>query len=262
MSEDISIIKDETVVRRAKILTRLELDGQLTIRELSRLFNVSEVTIRNDLNLLEEKNLLIRTRGGAIKRQRVGLDFKLSVKAQQHLDEKKKIGRKAAELINDGDTIILDSGTTTMEIAKNLGEFNDLTVITNALNIAGYLSQYKNLKVIMLGGYMRENSLSLVGPMAEHALRNYFCDKVFLGVDGFEANYGISTPNIEEAYLNRTMIEVAKEVIVVTDSSKFKRKSFAFIAPSAKIFCVVTDANIPVDEQQLLEKAGIKVYAV
>jgi DeoR family transcriptional regulator of aga operon len=251
---------DETVSRRAYILSRLEAEGQLGIRELSALCRVSEVTIRNDLNHLAAKNLLIRTRGGAIKQIPVGLDFKLSVKARQHQEEKQRIGRRAAKIIMDGETIILDSGTTTLEIAKNLSGFNDLTVITNALNIAGHLSNYKNIKVIILGGYLRENSLSLVGPMAEKSLQNYFCDKVFLGVDGFDSKYGISTPNIEEAYLNRLMIEVAKESIVVTDSSKFGRRSFAFIAPISKINSLVTDQGLPQDENILLTNAGIKVY--
>jgi DeoR family transcriptional regulator of aga operon len=164
--------KQETASRRAKMLAQLEENGQLSVKKLSRSFNVSEVTIRNDLNYLEKNNFLIRSRGGALKNQRVGLDFKLNEKSKQHLPEKQAIGRRAAELIKEGDTIILDSGTTTMEIAKNLSNFDNLTVITNALNIAGYLSGYGNIKIIMLGGYLRANSLSLVGPMAESALHH------------------------------------------------------------------------------------------
>ncbi len=254
--------KDLTIQRRAKIIKMLEQEGQVQVPTLSRLFNVSPVTIRNDLAQLEQKNMLIRTRGGAIRPQRVGIDFKLNEKAKKHFKEKQAIGRKAAELIQDGDTIILDSGTTTMEIAKNLCDFQNLTVITNALNIAQQLADCKNIRVIVPGGILRKNALSLVGPMAESAIRNYYCDKFFLGVDGIDAQYGVSTPNAEEAYLNRIMIELARETFVVTDSSKFKKRSFAFIAPMSKIHYVITDKNIPEDEKANLEKAGLQVILV
>ncbi len=251
--------RDLTVQRRAKILELIESEGQVQVLRLSKMFRVSTVTIRNDLDHLEKKNLLIRTRGGAIRPQRVGIDFKLNEKAQKHFKEKQAIGRKAAELIQDGDTIILDSGTTTMEIAKNLGNFKNLTVITNALNIAQQLADFTNIRVLVPGGILRKNALSLVGPMAETAIRNYFCDKLFLGVDGIDAQYGISTPNVEEAYLNRIMIDISREVFVVTDSSKFNKRSFALIAPMAKVNGVITDAHIPEAEKERIEKQGIQV---
>ncbi len=251
-----------TVQRRARILEMLEKEGQVQVEQLRQAFNVSAVTIRNDLAHLEKKNLLIRTRGGAIRPQRVAVDFKLTEKAQKHFKEKQVIGRKAAELIQDGDTIILDSGTTTLEIAKNLAHFNELTVITNAINIAHLLANYQNIRVIVPGGILRKNALSLVGPMAEQAIQNYYCDKLFLGVDGIEADFGISTPNIEEAYLNRIMISISREVFVVTDSSKFNKRSFAFIAPMSNIHYVITDKNIPQEEKAKLEKAGVQVICV
>jgi len=251
--------KEETVSRRSKILTQLEEHGQINVKQLSQYFNVSEVTIRNDLTYLENKNLLIRSRGGAIKQQRVGIDFKLTVKTKKYQTEKQKIGRLAVDLIKEDDTIILDSGTTTAEIARNLGRFNKLTVITNALNIACILSDFSNIRVIILGGYLRANSLSLVGPMAESALRHYYVDKVFLGVDGIDSGHGISTPNIEEAYLNRTMIEMSKEVFVVTDSSKFNKRSFALIVPVNALDFVITDSGIPDDEKKNLQNAEVQI---
>lgn len=254
--------KDLTIQRRAKISEMLEQDGQVQVLTLSKLFGVSPVTIRNDLAQLEKKNILIRTRGGAIRPQRVGIDFKLHEKTKRNFKQKQAIGLKAAELIQDGDTIILDSGSTTMEIAKHLGQFNELTVITNALNIAQLLAEYKNIRVIVPGGILRKNALSLVGPMAENAIRNYYCDKFFLGVDGIDAGYGVSTPNAEEAYLNRIMIEISRETYVVTDSSKFKKRSFAFIAPMDKIHYVITDHNIPENEKTTLEKNGVQVILV
>jgi len=254
--------KELTIQRRAKILEMLERDGQVQVLTLSKMFNVSPVTIRNDFAQLEQKNMLIRTRGGAIRPQRVGIDFKLNEKAKKNFKQKQAIGRQAAGLIQNGDTIILDSGTTTMEIAKNLCDFQELTVITNALNIAQQLADCKNIRVIVPGGILRKNALSLVGPMAENAIRNYYCDKFFLGVDGIDSQYGVSTPNAEEAYLNRIMIDIAREVYVVTDSSKFKKRSFAFIAPMDKIHAVITDKNIPPDEKENLGKIGVQVILV
>lgn len=254
--------KDMTLDRRAKIIKKLELNGQVRVLELSNEFNVSDVTIRNDLAQLEEKGLLIRSRGGAMKPQRVGIDYKLFEKSKRNLKEKQAIGKKAAELLNEGDTIIIDSGTTAMEVAGNLSKFENITVITNALNIASQLSNFDKIKVIMLGGMLRHNSLSLTGPIAENSLKNYYCDKLIIGVDGIDSQYGISTPNIEEAQLNRLMIEISKEVIVVTDSSKFLRRSFAFIAPMKDVDTVITDTNIPKEELQRLENLGLRAILV
>src|SRR5690606_802163 len=151
----------------------------------------------------------------------VGLDDPLSDKQKKHLTEKKEIGKTAVALIEDGNTIILASGTTTFEVAKTLGKTEELTVIKNAINVATLLVEYKNINVIVPGGTLRKNSMSLVGILAEKGFQNYFCDQLFLGVDGFDTNYGISTPNIEEAHLNQIMIGMSKKVIVVADSSKF-----------------------------------------
>lgn len=254
--------KDETSDRRAKIIDLIEQVGIVKVAALSIKFSVSEVTIRNDLVQLEKKNVLIRAHGGAMKYQRVGIDFELDIKSKKHLEEKERIGKRAAELIKDGDTIIIDSGTTTLQIAKNLARINNLTVITNSLNIAGQLVGQSNVKVIMPGGMLRRKSLSLIGPVAENSIKNYYCDKVFLGVDGIDTKYGISTPNSEEAHLNNIMINISREIIVVTDSSKFCRKSFAFIAPLSKIDTIITDKNIPEDEKLNLEKSEINLLVV
>lgn len=250
---------NSTVERRMLILQKLNAEGQLDVTSLSKELAVSEVTIRNDLNWLEKKNMLIRARGGAIKAERVGAEFSLSEKNKLHYEEKLRIGKAAASLIESGDTIILDSGTTTLEINNNLAGIEPLTVITNALNIANRLAEHKHVNVIVPGGILRKNSLSLVGTTAEESFRNYFCDKLFLAVDGFSTLYGLSTPNVEEAHLNRVMISIAKQVIVVADSSKFQKRSFAFIAPVSDIDIVVTDPGIPEEDKKRLETAGIKV---
>jgi DeoR family transcriptional regulator of aga operon len=254
---------NSTIDRRRGILELLNKNGQVKVGQLSKLFKVSVVTIRNDLTHLEEKGLLIKTRGGGIKTSpRVGIDYKLNEKSQIHSAEKQLIGKKAASIIEDNDIIIIDSGTTTLEIAKNLHSLNNLTVITNALNIASQLVDYENMRVILLGGLLRSTSLSLIGPISENSIKSFYCDKLFLGVDGIDSNYGITTPNPEEAHLNKLMIDISKQVIVVTDSSKFKRRSFVHIAPMTKIHTVITDSNIPEDELKNLQNYGVEVLII
>lgn len=253
-------VRSSTVERRKFILTELNLAGQVYVNKLSEMLEVSEVTIRNDLEQLEKKKMLIRARGGAMKIENaVGIDHHISEKDKLHSAEKARIGKVAAMLINEYETVIIDSGTTTMEIARNLSHLSEITVITNALNIAGQLMQYPGFHLIVPGGYLRKSSLSLMGPLAEKNFQNLYVDKVFLGVDGFDTRHGIYTPNIDEAALNEIMIRNSKEVILVSDSSKFFRKSLAYICGIDRLHKVVTDSGIPDDDRKRLEDAGIEV---
>jgi DeoR family transcriptional regulator, aga operon transcriptional repressor len=251
---------DSTVGRRKNILHLLGEKGEVHVAELSRLFKVSEVTIRNDLDQLEQKNTLIRARGGALKFEGgVAVDQRLDDKSKINFAAKQAIGKTAGKLVFEAETIIIDSGSTTAELVKHLPQLQDLTVITNALNIANLIGNSNNINMIMPGGYLRKNSLSLVGPLAEKSLQRFNVDKVFLGVDGFDSRMGIYTPNVEEARLNELMIEIAKEVIVLVDSSKFRKRSFAFICSLEQIDKVVTDALIEAEDKKRLEDAGIEV---
>jgi len=250
-----------TVERRMNILKKLSLHDQVFVKELSTEFGVSEVTIRNDLEQLESKNLLVRARGGAMNTtQVVSQDLQLGEKHKLNMTEKAGIGKAAARLIKDSDTVIIDSGTTTLEIVRNLAiTLQNVTIITNALNIANQLVSISNINLIIPGGVLRKNSLSLIGPLAEKSFKNFYVDKVFLGVDGFDTMHGISTPNIDEAALNQIMIDIAREVIVVADSSKFLRKSLAFICKLDRIDTVITDSGISAEDKKRLEEAGIQV---
>jgi DeoR family transcriptional regulator, aga operon transcriptional repressor len=250
-----------TVERRMAIMNMLTDNPEIYVHELSKKFGVSEVTIRNDLKNLEKKKILIRARGGAMKIEPVvSYDRWLWEKDKINYLEKQKIGKAAASLIKESDTVILDSGTTTIEVVKNISpEITSLTIITNALNIANQAVLNNNINLIIPGGYLRKNSLSLVGSLAEKSLRNFFVDKVFIGVDGFDPHVGIFTPNVDEANLNQVMIEISKEVIVVTDSTKFLRKSLAFICNIDRINTVVTDSGIHDEDKKILESSGIKV---
>lgn len=253
-----------TVTRRAKILEELEAKGQVSVSELSNMFKISEVTIRNDLSHLEKQNMLIRARGGAIKIKfyRMGFDPSLSDKQKEFLKEKQRIGKAAAELLEEGDTVVMDSGTTTTEVAKNLENFKNLTIITNALNIASILAGFEGLNIFMPGGSLRKKSLSLVGVLADESFEKFYCDKLILGADGFDTKHGLSTPNSEEAHLKQIMIKIAKKVVAVADSSKFERRRFAFVAPISDIDVVVTDSGIKEDDKVRLEKNGVEVIVV
>lgn len=252
--------RDTTVGRRNGILQLLSERGEVHVSELSRKFRVSEVTIRNDLDQLEQKNTLIRARGGAIRIEtRMAYDQRVADKSKIHFREKALIGKAAVKHVMESDIIIIDSGSTTSEMVRNFPDFRDLTVVTNALDIANQLIPKSNINVIIPGGYLRKNSISLVGPMAEKSLRNLNVDKAFLGVDGIDTRYGLYTPNIEEARLNEIMIEISREVILLVDSSKFKVRSLALICPISRIHKVITDTNLQPDDKKRLEDAGVNV---
>ena len=251
--------KKSTVERRSIIINELEQKGKVDVRELSKMFGVSEVTIRNDLAQLEKKNILIRARGGALKMDPVGIDYHISEKDKINIKAKQLIGIRAAQFVNNGDTIMIDSGTTAMELVRNLDEKLELTVITNALNIANQFYNRNNVQVIIPGGVLRNKSFSLIGSAAEKSLKNYFCDKLFLGVDGFDIENGLSTPNLEESHFNTTMIEMSHQIIVLADSSKIGKRSLAFICPVSQVDYLVTDSGISIEQKNALENLGVQV---
>ena len=248
--------------RRTKILELLAEHGKVGVSELSRLFKTSEVTIRNDLKDLHRQGLLRRAHGGAVKVETVSVDPSLQVKAEQHADEKRRIGAAAAALVKDGDSIILDSGTTTQQIAKQIKGKKELTVITNGLNIALELLGSKGVQLILLGGMVRENSFSAVGHFAEEMLGQLSANKLFLAVDAFDLEFGLTTPNLEESKVNQAMVRVAREVILVADSSKFGKRSLSRIVPLGQINKIVTDDALPEDSRAELRARGIELILV
>jgi len=255
-----TIAMSKTAERRSKILKELDEKGQVNVTYLSEILGVSEVTIRNDLDKLEKNKLLIRTHGGAFKTSNIALT--VTEKKKINLEAKRAIGKMAASMVNEEDSIILDSGTTTFEVSNNLGQFKKLTVISNALDIVNNISHFEQIEVFMPGGYLKEFSMSLVGPMAERNLRQLYCNKLFIGVDAIKPEIGIFTHHMEEAYLNQIMIDIAEEVIVVADSSKFKKSSLAFISDFEKIHKLITDAKIEDKHRQILQQNNVEVIIV
>ena len=250
--------------RRALILRMLEQEQEVRVTDISRETGISEVTIRKDLTILHNRHLLLRTRGGAMRKpvDNPNEDTTIAKKRMFNFKEKERIGEEAVKMIKEGDFIMLDSGTTTLEVARHLGKFQHLRILTIAMNIATELMVYKRFDVVLLGGNVRVNSHSMVGPLALSVLRNFRGYKLFLGVDSFSVENGVSTPSLEEALLNRVMTQQAGKVIAVFDSSKFNKRSVVHIAETNELDCIITDNAIPAGISTKLQKLGIEVRLV
>jgi len=251
--------QNSTVERRLHILKLLEENENVNVNSLSNEFKVSMVTIRKDLRYFEKKNLLIRSRGGAFKQSLMNVDLSIYDRRKQNLKLKQSIALMASKLINNGETIFLDSGTTIMELVKCISKEIETTIITNAVDIAFCLADYPKIRLIMPGGMLRQNSISLVGEQAATTLRNYYCDTCFIGADGIDKERGLVTMNIEEAYLSRISIENARRVIALIDSSKFHNRGITTIIPVAKIDLLITDNGISKDNLAWLNEIGVEV---
>lgn len=251
--------------RRRLIVEYVEKQGRATVEELARQFSTSAVTIRNDLESLARSSAIARSHGGALPATAPNAhDTPLNIKETRHHAQKLRIGQAAARLIEDGETVILDSGSTTVEIARQIRQqkFESLTVITNALNIALELSGLAHIRVMMLGGLLRETSYSLVGPDAEQALAKLSADKLFLGVDGLDPVVGVTTPDPLEASLNALMIRVSRETIAVFDASKLGQRSLSVITPVQQLHRVITDNSAEPKAVEALRAAGVDVMLV
>lgn len=248
--------------RHNHILERLKGHGYVTVSELSGELDVSEVTIRRDLRLLENRNLLYRTHGGANPTNQLVYDRPVQEKAKQHAEEKRRIGLAAADIVEENDFLIFASGTTVHAVSRHLRNKRNLTVITSAMNVAMELLPLPDAEIVMLGGVIRHTSTSVVGPHAEAVMAEHACRKLFLGIDGLDTEHGLTTTNPYEAHLNQVMIEAAQQVIVVTDSSKFGLRGFSRICGIDKIDHLITDSGAPEAMLRQIEEAGISVTVV
>jgi DeoR family transcriptional regulator of aga operon len=247
--------------RRRRIMEILDDQERVTVDELVSRFSVSAVTIRGDLDALANAGAVLRSHGGALKRVDAPEDLPITVKETLHHAEKLRIGHAACQMIHDGETIMLDSGTTTAEIARQIKylKFRSLNVITNALNIAMELANLPNVRLIMIGGILRQMSYSLSGPPAEQTLRTLHADRLFLGVDGLDPEIGLMTPDVLEAQLNAIMIQVSRETVVVADSTKFQRRSLSVIAKLDSVQKLITDEGVKPEMVANLRARNIEV---
>jgi DeoR family transcriptional regulator of aga operon len=243
------------------ILERLSADGSVSVADIATELDVSAATVRRDLRLLEDQRLLGRTHGGAVP-QGVVYELPLRYKSARQHQQKLRIAREAANRVADGWAIGLTGGTTTTEVARVLVDRRRLTVVTNALNIASELAVRPNLKLVVTGGVARPESYELVGPIAEASLEGLNLDMVFLAVDGISPAAGLTTHHEIEAGTNRALLQRARHVTVVADSSKLGRVAFARICPVAEVDELITDAGAENGTLTALRDAGLIVTTV
>ena len=245
--------------RQSIILELLIQHNSILVTDLATHLNVSSVTIRKDLTDLEREKKLYRNHGKAILIDPYIDNRNVSEKEKLYVEEKRLIGMKAASLITPKDSILIASGTTMHALARSIVPADELTVITASMEVSNILASEKNIYIIQLGGILRHSSLSVVGKYAENILADFSCSKLFIGVDGIDLDFGITTTNMMEASLNRVMMQTAQKTIVLADSSKFGRRGFSKIADMEDVDHIITDSRIPPSTALRLEEMGIEV---
>ncbi len=240
-------VRRDTSERRSQISVMVRERGSVQVAALADQFHVSMQTIRKDLHYLTELGVTARAYGGAIAADVVSsvAEPAVATKLALHNAQKERIGRFAAGLIKPGDSIVLDAGTTTLHIARHLPDLEGITVVTNDFGVLGALTQKSKIRIVMIGGELRRKNMAFYGAQTLSALNDLLVDKLFLGVDGFDIERGITTHHEADAMLSRKMAEVAREVIAVTDSSKFGRVCLHRIIGLNEITGLITDVGAP-----------------
>ncbi|RYX86007.1 DeoR/GlpR transcriptional regulator [bacterium] len=255
-----------TLQRRTQIAELIQQKGAVRVDELVAKFGVSQVTIRKDLMQLEREGHLTRDRGGAItlidSEPIISTLLEYEARALISVDEKARIGAAAAKMVGAGDTILLDAGTTVVEMVPYLTDITPLTVVTNALNVAHQVGTRTNAKLQVLGGTFYRHLASMHGPAIESSLNDFLVSKVFLAAQAFDVEHGLTDTSLEMAGVKRAMIRAARQVILMADSSKFGRSGFIKVVPFSEIDTLITDSNIPPEARAELERLGVEVIIV
>lgn len=247
--------------RHQYILNKLQEQGYVNVADLSQELSVSVVTIRKDLNLLEERQLLFRTHGSATPVNPFVGNRPVDEKEKIRTIQKQRIALKAVTLIEPGSNIMLASGSTILELARQMLTLasEELTVVSASANVSNLLNKAEGIVVWQLGGLMRKSSASVVGSLTERMLENFSCNILFLGVDGIDAEFGLTTTDVQEANLNQSMIKVAQKVVVLADSSKFGKRGFARISELDQIDTIITDDEVPDAVRKQIEALGVEL---
>lgn len=245
--------------RQGKIIEYVDENKTATVKELSKLLGVSEVTIRKDLDVLNDYGIIVRQHGYAVKKNTADILNRLSI----NYEKKCKIAKKAAELIDPNETILIGSGSTCALLAEEIVKNKPgVTIITHSIYIADHASKIGNNKIILLGGEYQTDSQVLVGPLVRSSVKQFFVDKIFLGTDGFVQNVGFMGSDFSRTEAVRNMAEAAKNLIIVTDSSKFNKRGLLVQFTQKQINKVVTDNDLSDSNKQFLKNAGIDVIYV
>lgn len=247
-------------IRKTYILKEIESHGVASISDLASDLSVSEMTIRRDLTDLEKEGMVRRVRGGAINASGRSYEPPLTLREQQNIQAKELIGKRAAEMVLEGNSIALDVGSTTLEVAKNLEGKRNITVLTASLLIANQLSSYPDIRTVISGGILRQGENSMVGELARRAFEGLFVDQLFLAVGAIDEHKGLTEYNWDDTLVKKSMIRCSKEVILVADSSKFDRVAFAFVAQFDAIHHLITERMPPEPILAALDEAGVKVH--
>ena len=251
----------DTSQRRLQISELVRQQGSVQVAALARRFGVSLQTVRKDLRFLAERGVMARAYGGAIDSSAVGgapPEPAYEAKRTVHLEEKRRIGRRAAALVRPGDTIAIDSGTTGIQLAEALPDI-DVAVVTNDFGVLAALTPKHNIRIVMLGGELRRKNMAFYGGLTVEALDALHVDKLFLGVDGFDLARGITTHYEPEAMLNRKMVEAARVVVAITDSSKFGRVCLHRIIAASELNILITDTGAPEDIREASGQLGFEL---
>jgi len=259
MNNDENLLKVERLNRIRKFVDQR---GVVTVSELSKHFDVSEATIRRDLEELNKRGWIRRTHGGALRVERATREPPILLRLNEQSEEKQRIGKAAAELIQENETIFLGSGTTVLEIARNLPEGIHLTVITNSLPVVNQLSKQKNIELIVIGGMFRQSELSMVGHVAERAILEFRADHVFLGIHAVSVRHGLTNDFMPETMTDRAILQIAPQIILVADHSKFGRVSSVLVGPVTEVDTIITDKETPQEIITDINELGIEVIQV
>jgi DeoR family fructose operon transcriptional repressor len=245
--------------RKLKILEMIKNEKKVTVEQLCNTFNVSGATIRNDLREMEGSNLLTRTHGGALVKYKTGFELETRFKEGYHQSEKVRIAKEALNLIDDGDTILLDTGTTTLELAKLLAMKRKLTVLINDIQIASVLEDIDDISIFFIGGAIRKKLHCTIGVLGTKMLSELAVDKAFMAVNGISLSRGATTPDMNQAEMKKGMVSIANQVIILCDSSKVGISSFAQFADWNQIDTVITDEGIDNVFKKEIESRGTEV---
>ncbi len=253
------MIKDE---RLRVILDKVREYGKTTVYDLSEHFGVSDITIRRDLKELSDQGLVRRAHGGAVYAVDVNEEPSVIQRLLQNRDCKERIGRAAAALVEDEDTVFIGSGSTATYVARHLIERKNLTVITNAVNIAGELASAESMTVVVLGGMLRASELSMVGHITELALHEVRMDKVIIGIKAISLKSGLTSDFLPEVMTDRKILEMASKLIIVADHTKFDKVASAYVAPVQRVTTLVTDNRANPEILEQIRGLGVEVIAV
>jgi len=248
--------------RKDQILDLVTRKGRITVDELIDMFKVSGATIRRDLEFLEHQGLITRAHGGAMSKSRVSLEPDFFEEKEKFLEEKKRIGEEASKLVEEDEVIFLEASTTVLELARNIQNNKNFTVVTNSLDIAQELDGKEGINLIITGGRLRRKTRALIGPLTEVSLAQMRIDKVFMGVTALDPGYGMTMATMEEAKTTKDVVKASNKVVVLCDHSKFGKQNFAYVGPLEWIDILITDKGIPDEMRKEIERRGVEARMV